>query len=362
MPLDVLLCNVTDTQVVIIGGGQSGLAAAHALRSRHIDAIVLEAGPRTSGSWPRYYDSLTLFTPARYSALPGRRLPGDPDRFPTRDEMSDYLARYGASLDVDVRVDHPVTGVFRETGRFRVEIADREPTRAAIVIAATGGFGNPHRPALPDLDRYTGTVIHSAQYRSPDAFAGQRVVVVGGGNSAVQIAMELAEVGKTSVASRSPLRVVPHRVLGRSIHSWATASRLLAAPIAGFVADPPTIPVLDTGGYRAALAAGTPDERRVFTAIDGTAVTWPDGPSEHVDAIILATGFRPDLGYLRPLRALASSGLPLHRSGVSTAVPGLYYLGLDWQRTPSSSILWGVQRDAQYIANLVKRRLDRATG
>lgn len=348
---------MTDTQVLVIGGGQSGLAAAHALRSRRIGVIIVESGPRTSGSWPHYYDSLTLFTPARLSALRGRRLPGAPDRHPTRDEMSDYLARYGSALDVEVRLGHTVTGVTREAGNFRADIAGHPPVRAPIVIAATGGFGKPHRPALPGLEKYTGTLLHSAQYRSPDDFAGGRVIVVGGGNSGMQIAAELAPVADTSLATRSPLRFIPDHLLGTDVHSWITATRLGAAPIARFVTNPPAIPILDTGDYQAMIAAGKPDHRGLFHRVDGTDVTWPDGRTEHVDSIILATGFRPDLDYLRPLRALDAAGLPLHRNGVSTVVPRLYYLGLEWQRTPTSATVWGAQRDAQYIADRIRRVL-----
>ena len=299
--------------MVVIGGGQSGLAAARALRATGMDPVVLEAGVRPVGSWPRYYDSLTLFSPARYSALPGMAFPGDPDRYPRRDEVIDYLARYAASMDVEIRTGRRVERVDADGSGFLVRLADGAELHARAVVAATGGFGRPHRPALPGLDRFTGTVIHAAQYRRPDPYAGQRIVVVGAGNSAVQIAVELAEHAQVTLATRAPIRFVAQRPLGRDLHFWLRVSGFDMLPIGRWLRHPPTAPVLDLGRYRAVVSAGRPDRRPMFTGVDGDRVRWPDGSVERVDTIVLATGYRPDLAYLQPLGALDPNGLPRQR-------------------------------------------------
>ena len=254
---------------LVIGAGQSGLATAHALRKQGIDPVVLEAGDAPTGAWPKYYESLTLFSPARYSALPGLAFPGDPDRYPHRDEVVAYLEEYAKRLDVDIRIGHYVRDLKHANEIFTARLADGRELHARTVVAATGGFTNPYRPALPGLASFTGTVLHAADYQRPEPFAGQRVLVVGGGNSAIQIAAELAEHARATVTTREKLRFAPQRPLGRDLHFWYTVTGLDTAPVGRLLTHPPTVPVLDTGRYRTAIATGRPDHRPMFTALEG---------------------------------------------------------------------------------------------
>lgn len=345
--------------LVIIGGGQSGLAAAHAAKQAGLAAIVLEAGAEPIGSWPRYYDSLQLFSPARYSELPGRPFGGDPDRYPTRDELAAYLRAYAAELDADIHVHQRVREVTLHAGRFRVSTDAGLELDADQVIAATGGFGRPHRPALAGLNEFTGEVLHACDYRTPEPFADRRVVVVGGGNSAIQIAAELATVARVSLASRSALKFTPQRPLGHDLHWWLTRSGLDSAPLGRWLRGR-TTPILDDGRYRAALAGGNPDSRAMFSRLDHDDAVWADGHREPVDAIILATGYRPDLGYLASTGALAGDGSPHHRAGISTTVAGLGYVGLEYQRSIASATVRGVGRDAARVVHRLTRQSDRA--
>ncbi|WP_405715625.1 NAD(P)/FAD-dependent oxidoreductase [Streptomyces xanthophaeus] len=344
--------------VAVIGGGQSGLAAAYALARQGLVPVVLEASEQAAGSWPRYYDSLTLFSPARFSALPGMAFGGDPDGYPHRDEVVAYLTAYAHHLQADIRTRHRVAAARVNGDGFTIALESGGHIAARAVIAASGSFGRPHRPALPGLESFTGQVLHAADYRGPSPFTGQRVVVVGAGNSAVQIAAELARVGRTTLATRAPVKFARQHLLGRDLHFWLTRTGLDAAPLGCLLRTLPAQPVLDDGRYRATSDAGTPDRRPIFQRVDGEKVTWPDGAEETVDAIILATGYRPDLPYLAGLDgALDTGGRPLQRSGRSSCHPGLYFVGLEWQRSLSSNSLRGVGRDAERAARQLAAHL-----
>lgn len=338
--------------LLVIGAGPSGLATAHAAARLGVRPLLLEATDAAGGSWPHYYDSLTLFSPARFSALPGRPLPGDGDRYPVRDEVVAYLRDYAADLDADLRFGHRVAHLAAGGGGLTATTVHGARFTAAAVIAATGAFSRPHRPELPGLPEFTGRVLHSAEYREPGPFAGRRVVVVGGGNSAVQIAVELAGHARTTLATRAPLSFVPQRLLGRDLHWWLVRTGLDAAPVARLL-RPRSTPVFDDGRHRAALASGNPDRRPMFARLYADGVEWADGTREPVDALVLATGYRPALDYLTGTGALDAHGAPLHRGGVSTTVPGLGYVGLEFQRRFSSATLRGAHRDARFVLRRV---------
>jgi phytoene dehydrogenase-like protein len=155
------------TDVVVIGAGQSGLAAARTLQVRGISPVVLEAGDRAAGSWPCYYDSLKAFSPAGFNAMPGMPFPGDPDRYPARDEVADYLESYAAALDVEIRTGTRVVTIGREDGGFVVVTADGRRLRAAGIVAASGSFSAPHRPAFPGQESFTGELTQVAAHHRP---------------------------------------------------------------------------------------------------------------------------------------------------------------------------------------------------
>ncbi|AXB41608.1 flavin-containing monooxygenase [Amycolatopsis albispora] len=335
--------------VVIIGGGQSGLCAARALNQHGIRPILLEAGAEPTGSWPGYYDSLTVFSPARYSGMPGRPFPGEPDGYPHRDEVVAYLRRYTETVDADLRTSTTVTAVESTSGGFLVRTTTGEEIPAAGVVAATGSFGNPHRPELPGQDGFTGQLLHVADYRNPKSHHGERVVVVGGGNSGVQVAYELAEVADVTLATRAPVNFLPQRRDGHDLHHWLVESGFDQLPpqwLVHYLGGPL---VMDTGDYRAAIEGGRLRRRDMFTAFDGSHVVWPDGEREHADTVLFATGYRPDLGYLEPLGTLRD-GLPPHTGGLSMTHPGLVYVGLEFQRSFASNTLRGAHRDAAHVA------------
>lgn len=344
---------------VVIGGGQAGIAAARALGAQGFETVVLEAGPEPVGSWPHYYDSLVLFTPRSFNGLPGLPMPGDPAGYPTRDEVVDYLRSCAAATDSDFRTEKRVSEVRADdgdagSGGFLVRTSDGDEFTAGVVVAASGMFGRPYRPGLPGLESFTGQVMHSADYRRPEQLAGRRVVVVGAGNSAVQIAVELAEHADVTLTSRKPVVYATNEPVPGDSRIWRVLTAAGRLPIGPWFGHG-SIPVLDIGGYKAALDAGRPPRRELFTAAEGSKLGWSDGTFEEVDTVLLATGFRPDHEYLRPLGALDEHGRPRQRHGISTTVRGLAFVGLEYQRTFLSGTLHGVGRDAAYVAARLAR-------
>lgn len=338
---------------IVVGAGQAGLASGYQLARAGLDFTLLEAAQLPGGAWPRYYDSLTLFSPARHASLPGLPFPGDPDHYPRRDEVTAYLRAYAAHFNLPIITGFMVDRVSGTRGGFVVWARDGRHLRARTLIAATGSFGRPYWPRLPGQSDYTGHVLHAAEYRHPSPFAGQRVIVVGAGNSAVQIATELAEVATVTLATRQPVRWVPQRILGRDLLDWLMWTGL------DWVADLPgaSTPVLDQGRYRRALRAGRPTCKPMFVGWTQSGVVWADGTETAVDTVIMATGYRPDLGYLTSLGALDANGAPVHDRGISQRVPGLYYVGLERQTAFRSATLRGVGADAARVTRHLRRHL-----
>lgn len=338
-----------DAPVVVVGAGQSGLAAAKALRDLSVPAVILEAGDQPAGSWPRYYDSLRAFSPVEFNSMPGVPFPGAPERYPTRDEVADYLQGYAAWLDVDLQTHTRVQTIRQDAAGFEVHTADGRSLRAAGIVAASGSFDNPVRPHIPGEETFAGELLHVVDYRNPTRFHGRRVIVVGAGDSAAQVANELAAVATVSLAARHPVRFIPQHLGGRDIHYWLRETGFDALPAGWLTKITGRALVTDSVGFAQTLAEGAVDQRPMFVALDGNDVVWPGGRREAVDAIIFATGYRPSLGYLRELGALDSDGAPIHDGGVSATHLGLVYVGLEQQRSYASNTLRGVSGDARAV-------------
>ena len=353
---------IVDT--LVIGAGQAGLAAGYQLQRAGRSFTILDAAAQAGGSWPHHYNSLRLFSPARFSSLPGLPFPGDPEHHPTRDKVIAYLRQYAEHFQLPIVTNARVAQIARDSELFIVQTDDGRAFQARSLIAATGAFHRPYFPQIPGQDTFRGAVLHAFAYREPTSFHDQRVVVVGAGNSAVQIATELARISQVTLATREEVRFVNQRPYGRDIHFWWWLTRFDTRPLdsplgmwLNRLVDGKGPRVIDTGVYRAALAAGKPDRRPMFAGFTENGLVWDDGSIEDVDTVIFATGYRPNLAYLAPLGALDAEGQALHRHGVSLTVPGLYFVGLSNQRTLASATLRGVGSDAAVIVRHLTRHL-----
>lgn len=344
---------VPKLDALVIGAGQAGLATAWHLKRAGLNFLVLEASNAIGGSWNLYYDSLTLFSPRRFSALPGMDFPKGEDEYPRKSEVSAYLAAYADRFGFPVRTGCKVTSVRYDGELFAVLNSDGDVFKAVNVIVAAGGFATPNWPKIPGEATFNGATIHAYAYRNPAGYGGKRLVVVGGGNSAVQIAAELADYADVTLATREPIKYIPARVFGLDLHYWLWLTRLDRTRLF----DDEGTPVIDEGSYRAAIAANRPRRRTMFTHYTKNGVVWPGGEEAAVDAVIYATGYHPTTGFLGELAgAIDIDGRPRQHDGIADLVPGLFFVGIPKQRNFASATLRGVGPDAAYVVKAMKSR------
>ena len=275
--------------------------------------------------------------------------PGAPDRYPGRDEVAGYLAHYAARLDVEIHTNTRVQTIRQDGREFTVFTEAGRALRASGIVAASGSFSNPYRPSFPGEEAFTGELSHVADYRNPAPYAGRRVVLAGAGDSAAQVANELAQVATVTLATRHPVRFIPQRLGGEDVHYWLRETGFDILPAGWLSKITGGSVVTDSVGFQQTLAEGRVDQRPMFIALDGNQVVWSDGQREPADAIIVATGYRPSLDYLRELGALGPDGAPIHVGGISSTNVGLVYLGLEYQRSFASNTLRGVSQDARAV-------------
>ena len=347
--------------VVVIGGGQAGLAVGYFLARQDCRFTILEAAGEPAAAWRERWDSLLLFTPARRNSLPGRAFPGDHDSYPDRDQVAAYLEDYARHFELPVELDSRVVAVRGADDGFEVELADRRYVASQVVVA-TGPFQVPFIPPIASGLAPEVTQLHSTDYRRPAQLPDGPVVVVGGGNTGYQIAEELVrsrEVHLSIGARQTPL---PQRILGRDLFDYLVRLGLMAKTVDSRLAqrlkDRET---LIGSSPRRARKQGIRLRERV-TVAEGSSLGFADGGRQPVSAVIWATGFRLDHSFVR-LPVFGADGRVEQRRGV-TALPGLYFLGLPWLHTRGSALLGWVQDDAAYIAERIaelKRRVGEPT-
>lgn len=342
-------------QVIVIGGGQAGLAAGYYLRRAGIPFVILDSGHKPGGAWQHGWDSLRLFSPAEYSPLPGWWMPPqEGEKYPTAQHVVEYLTEYERRYNLPVARSVQVESVQRDRGRFTVE-TNAGNWRAPYVISVTGTWGAPFLPDYPGRAEFAGDQLHTVDYRSPEPFRDTRVVVVGGGNSAAQILAEVSLIAETKWVTQREPRFMPDDVDGRVL--FDVASQREAAQRAGITA-PGVAALGDIVMVPSVLAArdrGALQTAPMFERLTPTGIAWADGTQWQCDAIIWCTGFQPVLDHLASLGLTYEHGRPKMIQGTRSAdMPGLYLLGYgDWTGAASATLV-GAGRTAKHtVAEIV---------
>jgi putative flavoprotein involved in K+ transport len=337
--------------VAVIGAGQAGLVMGHFLARQGRRFVILEAADSIGAAWRTRWDSLLLFTPRRYSALAGLAFPGDPDGYPTRDEVIAYLEQYAATFELPVEVNSAVRRLTAGDSRFVLALDDRR-IEADQVVVATGPF---QVPSVPPLARDLAPEVsqtHSTGYMRPSDVPQGTVLVVGGGNTGYQIAKELSATHQVHLAVGSRQKPLPQRLLGRDLFWWLTRTGLINKTVDSRIGR--RLQGSDT------LIGSSPRElRRVYgidmkprvVAATGRTISFADGSELEVDAVIWATGYRSDYSWIEPPVLGPDAGVR-HRRGV-TEVPGLYFVGLSWQHTRGSALIGWVKDDAEFVSRQI---------
>lgn len=360
---------------LVIGGGPAGLATSRELGRGGVSHLVVERGREVGQTWADLYDSLVLHTTRGLSALPGLAFPSGTPRFPTRLDLLAYLRKYARTFSLPVQCGAGIIGLRRSSDVWIARTAGGEDLSAHTAVVATGIVSSPYVPDLPGRASFGGRIVHSVEYRRPGPFLGQRVLVIGAGNSAADISVELARAGiDVILAVRSGAIVVPLQVAGIPIQylGFALASlprgaqRVLATALGKVSGGRATLPRTSIGectrvpviGLRLsrALRAGAIRLKGGVSELVATGVRFSDGAAAPIDTIILATGYRAAVGFLDDPVRLDHCGFARRSDAVTSAdQPNLYFVG----HTPDTrGGLYRIARDATVAAARIKATLD----
>jgi cation diffusion facilitator CzcD-associated flavoprotein CzcO len=368
---------------IIIGAGPAGLACAATMRAAGLGVTVIEKADKVGSVWRRHYDRLHLHTDRNHSGLPGMVMPRTFPLYPSRMQMVEYLESYAARFDIRPVFKTPVASLRRDDAQWRADTT-QGVIATPLAVVATGIASAPYRPSWPGSELYRGDVVHSSEYRNPALYLGKRVLVVGFGNSGGEIALDLANAGvDVALAVRGPVQILPRDLLGLLIISWAILYQHLPSRLADFINAPilrlalgsfeklglrraakgplqmieedGRVPLIDIGTLDG-IRAGSIKIRGGVDRLTPDGVMFADGSGEEFGAIVLATGFRPDLRQLVPNTdgVFDQHGMPLV-TGRATSMPGLYFCG---QITSATGQLREIGLEAQRIAETSKRYID----
>jgi putative flavoprotein involved in K+ transport len=338
-------------EVIVVGAGQAGLAMGYFLSRQGRDFTILEAADEPALAWRERWDSLKLFTPARYNALAGLAFPGDPWSYPGRDEVVTYLTEYARRFDLPIEFGSRVRSIRRTETSYLVELADRV-YEADQVVVATGPFQVPFVPPIAARLDSEVVQLHSTSYRNPEQIIEGPVLLVGGGNTGFQIAAELSSSHEVHLSIGSRQTPLPQRIFGRDLFWHLDKTGLIRKTTASRIGR-------RLSGRDTLIGSRPRTVQRRYgvklhpraVGVEGSTVTFSDGTTLGVRTVIWATGFRSDYSWI-DAAVFDEKGGVVHQRGV-TASSGLYFLGLTWQHTRGSALLGWVKDDAEYLAQQI---------
>ncbi len=346
--------------VIVIGGGQSGLAVGYYLRRTGLKYLILDANQHPGGSWQHYWQSLRLFSPAQWSSLPGTIMTGGPDKYPDLKQVRSYLANYERKYSLPMERPVFVKNVTREQHLFSLQTTTGI-FQARAVVSATGSFSAPFMPTLSGRDLFHGKVLHSSEYRRPEPFTSQQVAVVGEGNSGAQILAELSGVAQTFWITSSTPKFLPQHIDGRYLFDAAT--QLYEAWKAGREFEPPSLgDIVMVPPVKEAMSRGVFDRPyppiKHFTNLG---IMLQNHQELLVDSVIFCTGFEPALQHLSGLAVETNAGRIATDGARSLTVPGLWLVGYgNWTGFASATLI-GVGRSARATVEEIAAFLHRGS-
>jgi putative flavoprotein involved in K+ transport len=349
--------NTRKIQVVVIGGGQSGLAVGYYLRRTSLSYVILDEQSTPGGAWLHGWESLRLFSPAEHSSLPGWLMPKNEDEYPSVKQVISYLDAYEKKYNLPIKRPIKVQQVVFSSSTYTVHTSEGQ-WQADAVVSATGSWSKPYIPDYPQKELYKGRQIHSAHYHSPKVFAGQKILIVGGGNSGAQILAEVSKVSQTVWVTEREPTFLPDEVDGRYLFEFA--SRQYKAKLEGKTIEP-------IGGLGDVVMVATVKEARQrnvlhsvrpFTAFTEKGVVWPDGREESFDSVIWCTGFKPALDYFNGLDIIEADGKIAVNGTKAIAVPRLWLVGFGSWTGYASATLIGVGRTARSTVDEIVKELN----
>ncbi|MDE5055135.1 NAD(P)/FAD-dependent oxidoreductase [Niallia taxi] len=334
---------------LIIGAGQAGISVGYYLKKLNKNFIILDRNSKIGESWKDRYDSLLLFTPRMYSSLPGMDMDGDKNGFPTKDDVASYLKNYVKKFNLPIELGIEVISAYKQKNYFLVKTNQKEYMVKKLVIAS-GPFHTPYIPSFSSELSKGIYQIHSSQYKHPKQLAEGKVLVVGGGNSGAQIAVELSKEKETYLSHSTKLMYLPLVFIKKSIFWWFDKIGILKVNTnsrLGEFIQRKGDPIFGYDLKHAIKQKKIIKKGRVMDIKDNH-ITFKNQSSLRVENIIWATGFKNPMPWLKMNEIYNEEGQIIHQRGV-TKVKGLYFIGLPWQYRRGSSLLQGVGYDAKYI-------------
>ena len=331
--------------VIVIGGGQSGLAMGYYLRRTGLSYVILDNQNKPGGAWSHTWKSLRLFSPAQWSSLPGMIMNGGTDYYPTRDEAIEYLKSYESKYLLPVRRQIDVIDVGKADEGFQLETSNGFLT-SRVVVSATGSFNNPYIPHFKNTQIFKGDILHSSQYTSPLRFENKRVAIVGEGNSGAQILAEVSKVAETIWITQKEPRFLADHIDGRYLFDAAT--QMYEAQKTGKDYKPPSLgDIVMVESVKDARTRGVLSSVRPFDHFTEDSLVWEDGHEDKIDTVIFCTGFRPALNHLKNLGVINSDRKVDTIGTQSKKVAGLWLVGYgNWTGFASATLI-GVGRSAK---------------
>jgi len=331
--------------VIVIGGGQSGLAMGYYLRRTGLSYIILDNQKESGGAWLHTWKSLRLFSPAQWSSLPGMIMTGGSDYYPTKDVTIEYLKLYETKYNLPVKRQVEVLDVLKVDDEFQLQTSEGLFI-AKAVVSATGSFSNPFVPEFKGIELFKGLMLHSSKYESPEQFENKRVAIVGEGNSGAQILAEVSKVTGTIWVTQKEPRFLPDHIDGRFLFDAAT--QMYEAQKSGKQFKPPSlgdivmVESVKDARYRRVLKSVRP-----FDQFTPDSIVWSDGHEEKIDVVIFCTGFKPGLSHLKSLHVVNTEGKADTNGTKSKKIEGLWFVGYgNWTGFASATLI-GVGRSAK---------------